>query len=66
LKRELLVTCLFCGRKNFTPRGLRAHWCGSKAAHLGYSKHSAPLTKQEWKRCVDAAKAQREAKEVSE
>jgi len=53
---ELLVTCLFCGRINFSTRGLRAHRCPSKPGPKGNKKHSAPLTKGEWQACVDVAR----------
>ena len=54
---ELLVTCLLCGKGNFTPRGLRAHWCPSKRGKKAFQKNSAPLSREEWERCVNAAKA---------
>lgn len=56
MSREILVTCLLCGRTGFTPRGLRAHWCPAKPASKGYKRHSAPLTRKEWERCVEAAR----------
>jgi uncharacterized C2H2 Zn-finger protein len=34
LKGELLVNCPRCGRKNYTVRGLKAHWCFGKAQEL--------------------------------
>lgn len=54
--REVLVTCPLCGQKGFTPRGLRAHWCPAKPAPKGNKKHSAPLTREEWREAVEAAK----------
>jgi len=54
--KQLLVTCLLCGRANFTTCGLRAHWCPAKPAQRGYKRHSAPLTKAEWEAAVDAAR----------
>lgn len=56
MKREILVTCPLCKRAGFTARGLRAHWCPAKPAQPGYAKHSAPLTREEWRAAVDAAK----------
>ena len=55
-RKEILVTCLLCGRPNFTSRGLRAHWCPAKPAQKGFQKHSDPLTKAEWRAAVDAAR----------
>jgi hypothetical protein len=54
---ELLVECLFCGRVGFTSRGLRQHFCPSKPPPKTRKKHCAQLTRDEWQRCVDAAKA---------
>jgi uncharacterized C2H2 Zn-finger protein len=34
LKGELLVNCPRCGRKNYTVRGLKSHWCFGKAQEL--------------------------------
>lgn len=59
MPRELLVKCLLCGRAGFTPRGLRAHWCPAKPAPKGHTKHSAPLTPEEWRAAVDAAREAR-------
>jgi hypothetical protein len=60
MSKELLVTCPICSRGGFTTRGLRQHWCPAKAAPEGNKKHSAPLTKLEWRKAVDAARAERE------
>ena len=53
---EPLVTCLFCGRRGFTARGLRAHWCPAKPPTKGQKKHSAMLTHSEWQLCVNEAR----------
>ena len=55
-RKQMLVRCLLCGRPNFTPRGLRAHWCPAKPAQKGFKKHSAPLSKEEWRAAIDAAR----------
>lgn len=53
--KQILIACLLCGRRGFTVRGLRAHWCPAKPATNGHMRHSAPLTKAEWKAAVTAA-----------
>jgi hypothetical protein len=47
---EQLLQCPMCLQPNFTRRGLRSHWCPSKA--VGKRK-SAPLDKDEWQAIVD-------------
>lgn len=61
MSRELTLACPLCGTPNFTVRGLRQHWCKAKSPAPGHKKHSAPLTKLEWKAAVDAAKSKEAA-----
>lgn len=49
--KEKLVTCLLCGITGFSARGLRSHWCEAKGPSKN-SRHSTPLTKDEWETAV--------------
>ena len=57
-QKELLLTCPLCGRRGFTARGLRAHWCPAKPATGDHKKHSAPLTRHEWLEAMKDAQAE--------
>ena len=47
MKPEILLTCPVCHNRGFTARGLRAHWCRSKAPLPGSGRKGAPLSQHE-------------------
>lgn len=54
--KQLLVTCLLCGRGGFSVQGIRQHWCPTKPPPKGNRKHSAPLTREECQAAIEAAR----------
>jgi hypothetical protein len=58
MSAEILLACPLCLTPNFTPMGLRAHFCKEVPPEPGSNRKRGKLPPEVWRKAVDEATRQ--------